>query len=89
MEYILKLYIAGETTRSSHAIDNIKIMVADYLDNKAKVEIIDVLEEPQKAVNAGINATPTIVKHFPEPVKKSIADLANIKEILFWLGINK
>ena len=89
MEYIFKLYIAGETARSLQAIANIEIMMAEHLDNQANIEIIDVLDEPHKAVNAGIHATPTIVKQFPEPVKKSIADLANIKEILFWLDIKK
>ena len=89
MEYIFKLYIAGETARSLQAISNLKKMVTEHLDNQANVEIIDVLDDPQKAVNAGINATPTIVKHLPEPLKKSIADLANIKEILFWLDIKK
>lgn len=87
MKYYFKLFIAGNSDRSTQAIANLKQLVDEYLSEDSEFEIIDVLEEPFKAVDAEINATPTIVKQLPSPIKKSIADLSNIDEVLFWLGI--
>ncbi len=89
MKYVFKLYVAGESTRAVKAIDNLKKIVSEHLENQAEVEVIDILDDPEKAVTAGVTATPTIVKQFPEPVRKSIADLSDINEVLFWLKINE
>ncbi|CDZ76856.1 Circadian clock protein KaiB [Legionella massiliensis] len=87
MKYHLQLYIAGQNLRSKKAITNLKEIEETYLKNDALIEIIDVLDEPEIAMKNGINATPTIVKLIPTPMKKSIADLMDIREVLFWLGI--
>ena len=89
MKYVFSLYVSGESGRILQAINNLKEMVSEHLKGQAKVEVIDILDDPQKAVNAGICATPTIVKQLPEPLKKSIADLSDIEEIMFWLDINE
>jgi len=88
MKYQFKLYVAGETPRSIQAIANLKEMVHEHLNSDASIEVIDVLQHPDKAVQNDICATPTLVKTLPEPLKKSIADLSNIDEVMFWLDID-
>ncbi|MGZ5580841.1 MAG: circadian clock KaiB family protein, partial [Methylobacter sp.] len=59
-KYHLKLYIAGKTPRSESAIQNLRKICEENLDEKYEIEIIDILERPQLAEDERILATPTL-----------------------------
>lgn len=75
--YQFKLYIAGATTAGSlRAIANFDRIRALYFSGNCQVEIIDICEEPERAVVDRIIATPTLVKDFPPPRFKIVGDLS-------------
>ena len=84
--YILKLYVVSSTTVSKAAESNLKKMLKEA-GIEYSLEIIDVLERPELAVDAGIAATPTLVKESPLPVKKLIGKLDDKQKVLADLGI--
>ena len=48
-EYLLKLYITGQTTRSQQAIANLRHICDQTLKGKYQLVIIDIQEQPQLA----------------------------------------
>ena len=45
----LRLYIAGQTARSLAAMANLKRICEEHLQGRYRIEVIDLLEQPQLA----------------------------------------
>ena len=86
-KWVLRLYIAGQTTKSLTAVSNLHQICIDHLDNNYQVEVIDLLEQPQLAEGDQIIAIPTLVKALPEPIRKVIGDLSNTEKTLVGLQL--
>jgi circadian clock protein KaiB len=86
-EWQLLLYIAGQTPKSIKALENIKKYAEEHLAGKYSIEIIDLLKSPQLAEGDQILAVPTLVRRFPEPIRKIIGDLSNEERVLVGLNI--
>lgn len=86
-EWQLRLYIAGQTPKSIMALANIKKYAEELLHGKYSIEIIDLLLNPQLAEGDQILAVPTLVRKFPEPIRKIIGDLSNKEKVLVGLNI--
>jgi circadian clock protein KaiB len=83
----LRLYVAGQTTKSIAAFANLKRICEEHLEGKYRIEVIDLLVNPQLAKGDQILALPTLVRKLPEPVKKIIGDLSNTDRVLAGLDI--
>jgi circadian clock protein KaiB len=86
-KYILRLYVAGLTTKSIKAFDNLKKICEEHLRGKYIIEVVDLVENPHLAKEDQIIALPTLVKQLPPPVKKIIGDLSNTERVLKGLDI--
>lgn len=87
--YQLRLYIAGQTSRSVAALNNLKKYCEQHLKGQYSIEVIDLLVNPQLAEGDQILAIPTLVKKVPEPVRKIIGDLSNQEKVLVGLDIRQ
>jgi circadian clock protein KaiB len=85
--YELRLYIAGKTARSVTALANLKKYCEEHLKGQYKIEVIDLLVQPQLAEGDQIFAIPTLVRKVPEPIRKIIGDLSNEEKVLVGLNI--
>jgi len=83
----LRLYVAGQTQKSITAFANLKKICEDHLAGKYRIEVIDLLKNPQLAKGDQIIAIPTLVRKLPEPLKRIIGDLANTERVLVGLDI--
>ncbi len=83
----LKLYVAGKTTKSLTAFDNLKKLCEEHMQGKYRIEVIDLLENPQLAAGDQILAIPTLVRKLPEPIRKIIGDLSNTERVLVGLDL--
>jgi circadian clock protein KaiB len=86
-EWILRLYVAGQTSKSMTAFANLKKICEEHLAGQYRIEIIDLLENPRLAAGDQIVAIPTLVRKLPEPVRKIIGDLSNTERTLVGLQI--
>jgi circadian clock protein KaiB len=68
--YCLRLYIAGPSTRSTRAIEAIKRLCERVLKEEYELEVIDLLQQPERAAPAQIVAAPTLVKERPAPPRR-------------------
>jgi circadian clock protein KaiB len=83
----LRLYVAGNTAKSITALNNLKKYCEEHLKGKYKIEVIDLLVQPQLAAGDQILAVPTLVRKVPEPIRKIIGDLSNEEKVLVGLNI--
>jgi circadian clock protein KaiB len=83
----LRLYVAGRTPRSEMALHNLEKYCHEHLEGKYKIEVVDLLVNPQLAEGDQIFATPTLVRKVPEPIRKIIGDLSNEEKVLVGLNI--
>ncbi len=87
-KYLLKLYITGDNPKSQRAISNLLQICESELANQYEVEIIDILDEPQKAEREKILVTPTLVKQLPPPLQRVIGDMSNTDKVLLGLDLS-
>jgi circadian clock protein KaiB len=83
----LRLYVAGQTPKSITAFANLRKICDEHLVGKYRIEVIDLLQNPQLARGDQILAVPTLVRKLPEPVRKIIGDLSNTVRVLVGLDL--
>jgi circadian clock protein KaiB len=83
----LRLYVAGQTSKSMAAFSNLKKLCEEHLQGQYRIEVIDLLENPALAKGDQIFAIPTLVRKLPEPIKKIIGDLSNKERVLVGLNL--
>ena len=83
----LRLYVAGQTPKSIAAFTNLKRVCEEHLAGKYRLEVIDLIKNPQLAQGDQIVAIPTLVRTLPEPVRKIIGDLSNTERVLVGLQL--
>jgi circadian clock protein KaiB len=89
VDWELRLYVAGQTPKSIIAFANLKKICEEYLEGKYRIEVIDLMVNPQLAKGDQILALPTLVRKLPEPVMKIIGDLSNTDRVLVGLDIKR
>jgi circadian clock protein KaiB len=63
---VLKLYVAGRAPHSVQALANLEAVLETYaVPNSYRLEVIDALEEPLRALEEGIFVTPALVQVSP------------------------
>jgi len=72
---VLRLFVAGATTRSRQAVVRVRELCADELKDHCTLEVIDIYQQPQLARDNQIVATPTLIKEYPRPVRRFIGNL--------------
>jgi len=86
-EWQLRLYVAGQTPKSMAALENLKRLCESHLVGRYEIEVIDLLVHPTLAAGDQILAVPTLVRKFPEPIRKIIGDLSNEGKVLVGLDV--
>jgi len=84
---VMRLYISNSAPNSLRAISNLGAICKEYLEDKFKLEIIDVLEYPLRALADGILVTPSLAKVSPSPAAKIVGNLSDKSNVLHALGI--
>ena len=86
-EFLLRLYIAGQSARSAAALSNLEAICEEHLAGRYQIEVIDLLKQPQLARGDQIIAVPTLVRRLPPPMKKIIGDLSSEDRVLVGLDL--
>jgi len=85
--YVLRLYVAGMTPRSTLAVTNIKKICEEHLQGRYSLEVIDLYKSPALADGEQIIAAPTLLKKLPLPLRKFIGDMSNTQKIIVGLDL--
>lgn len=85
-EYVLMLFVTGASPNSARAISNLTEICEEHLHGKYRLEIIDVYQQPDVAIEEQIVALPTLIKKFPLPQRKLIGDMSDREKVLKGFG---
>ena len=82
----LRLYVAGGAPNSVRAIANARAICDEHFASAHELEIVDLLEHPNRALADGIVVTPTLLKLSPLPVQRVVGSLTDTERVLLALS---
>jgi circadian clock protein KaiB len=85
--YVLRLFVAGMTARSTRAVENIRAICEKHFAGAYELEVINLYEHPGLATGEQIIAAPTCVKERPRPARRVIGDMSNTARVLAGLDL--
>lgn len=84
---VLRLYIAGAAPNSLQAVANLEAICAEYLKEGHRLEVVDILDNPRRAMADGVLVTPSLTKLSPLPTAQVIGNLSDRKRVVLALGL--
>jgi circadian clock protein KaiB len=88
-DYVLRLFITGHTQKSMRAVRNITQLCERHLAGAYDLEIIDLYQQPELAVEHQLVAAPALLKLLPLPPRKMVGDMSDTGRVLAGLGISQ
>ena len=87
--YELRLYVIGHSQTMMTALANLRAICNSHLAKQYRIEVIDLLHQPQLAEEDQILAVPTLVRSLPLPLplKRVIGTLADTEKVLVGLDL--
>ena len=85
--YLFQLYVAGGAPNSVRALANLYALCHKHFSDSYRIEVIDILVHPLRALSNGIVVTPTLVKVSPAPEQQIIGNLSEEAELLRALSL--
>lgn len=86
--WAMRLYVAGQSTKSVAAIDNLRRICETHMPGRFTIEVIDLMRNPELAKDDQIVAIPTLVRKLPEPARRIIGDLSATDKVLMSLELS-
>ena len=86
-QYVLRLYVTGQTPKSVRAIANIKAICEEHLKGRYDLQVIDIYQRPGLAQDEQILAAPTLIKKLPLPLRRLVGDLSKTERVLLELDL--
>ncbi len=83
---VMRLYVVGGAPNSVLALANLESICQQHLQGHYQLEIVDVLEQPLRALADGVIVTPCLIKLSPLPVTQVVGNLSNTGKVLLALG---
>jgi circadian clock protein KaiB len=83
-----RLYLA-DGPNSEQAAANLSKLCRDLLAERHEIELVDVLREPQRALDDGVLLAPLLVKLSPEPIRRIVGSLGRREAVLKELDLSR
>ena len=80
---LLILFIASDAPKSIMALANIQRALADLVDRAFKLEIVNVYDDPDRALANRVLVTPTLLA--PGPGRRLVGDLSEKSQLHYFL----
>ena len=86
-KYLLRLYVTGTTGKSMRAIQNVRRICEEHLQDLYDLEVVDIYKNLPLARGDQIIAAPTLIKRLPAPLRRLIGDMSDEQRVLAGLDI--
>jgi len=86
-DVVMVLYITDSGPNSARAVANLEAVCEEHLQGNFRLEIIDVLKYPLRALADGVVVTPSLAKLSPLPAATVVGNLSDKTGLLRVLGI--
>ncbi len=78
--------MAGHSVATERILHNLHELLERSLAQPYTLKVVDVLTNPEQAEIDQVTATPTLVKVWPQPIRRMVGDLDRVEKILQMLG---
>ncbi|MDR9403446.1 MAG: circadian clock KaiB family protein [Halothece sp. Uz-M2-17] len=80
--YILRLFVSGHSNSTTEALTTLHRLLEQKLSNSYTLKVVDIMKHPEQAELNQVSATPTLVRLYPEPVRRIVGEWDNVDRIL-------
>jgi len=80
--YVLRLFVSGNSTTTERTLQTLHRLLDKSFGHSYTLKVIDIFKHPEQAEANHISATPTLVRVWPEPVRRIVGDLENFEKVL-------
>jgi circadian clock protein KaiB len=87
--YRLRLFVAGDEPNSKTARENLTRICETALDGRYELEVVDVLEDFEAALDCGLVVTPALMLVSPLPSATVFGDLSDTRKVLSALRLRE
>jgi circadian clock protein KaiB len=84
---VIRLYVVGGAPNSVQALVNLERICQQHLQGNYQLEIVDVFEQPLRALADGVIVTPSLIKLSPLPAAHIVGNLSDQNKVLLALGL--
>ena len=77
MNCVFSLYFVGGSPNSLQAIDNLTGFIEKNLREPYQIELIDIRQDPLRALDDGVFLSPTLVRSSPDPQVRVVGNLSD------------
>jgi circadian clock protein KaiB len=88
VSYRFTLFINGERADTVDELTNLQRMLDESITAGYDLEVVDVMKNPEAAIEHRVRATPLLIREIPEPVVKVLGSLRS-RGILAAFGIEE
>jgi len=85
--YRFRLYVAGETPRSTAAVTALDALCKEHLQGRYDLQVIDLYKHPHLAKEKQLVALPMLVKTLPAPLRLLIGNLSEKEKVVLGLDL--
>ncbi|MCK6585618.1 MAG: circadian clock protein KaiB [Anaerolineales bacterium] len=87
--YRLRLFIAGDEPNSAQTKVVLTRLCDKRLRGRCEIQIVDVFEDYQAAIDYGVSVVPALIVESPPPVRTIVGSLSDEDKALAALGLAK
>lgn len=80
--YVLRLFVSGHKTATEHTLQKLHQLLEYSLHCPYTLKVIDIFKHPDQAESNQISATPTLLRVWPQPVRRVVGDLNDVENIV-------
>jgi circadian clock protein KaiB len=80
--YVLRLFVAGNSISTKQTLETIHQLLERELGQPYTLKVVDISKDPEQAELNHVSAIPTLVRVFPEPVRRIVGEFHDPAQIL-------
>ncbi len=80
--YILRLFVSGNNVTTRQTLKKIHHLLETQLTHPYTLKVIDISKHPELAETHHVSATPTLVRVWPEPMRRIVGELNDLSRVL-------
>jgi len=84
--YVLRLFVAGNNVATEQILQVLHQILEKSLQQPYTLKVIDIQKHPDQAEANQVTATPTLVRVWPQPVRRIVGDLSDTQKVLHILA---
>ncbi len=80
--YVLRLFVSGNSAATEYILMSLHQLLENSLRHPYTLKVIDIFKHPDQAEANQISATPTLLRVWPQPVRRIVGDLTDAERVL-------